>query len=88
MCNKHTNTQTTPQTINPTNRTPTPNINIQTTTHTITNSKQLKILQLNINGIRSKINELTLLTQQQNIDIITIQESKLTDKSNTPNIPK
>ena len=52
-----------------------------------TNKKQLNILQLNINGINTKLDELTQLTADQHIDIITIQETKLRPTSKTPKIP-
>ena len=51
------------------------------------NPKQLNILQLNINGINTKIDELIQLTIDQSIDIITIQETKLKPTSKTPKIP-
>ena len=39
-----------------------------------------------INGLKSKITELQQLIQQEQADIITIQESKLSDKTTTPKI--
>jgi glutaredoxin-related protein len=54
-----------------------------TTTNQDTDNK-LKILQININGIRNKINELNLLISKTKPDVITIQESKLTADSKTP----
>jgi len=44
-------------------------------------------MQLNINGIRNKITELKKLIDEENIDIVTIQETKLTPTAKTPNIP-
>ena len=45
------------------------------------NITQLKILQTNINGISNKILELQQLTTDEKLDIIAVQESKLTKKS-------
>ena len=55
----------------------------QTTTHPLTNNNQTKdknivILQININAIRNKIEELKNLVHSTQPDIITIQETKLT----------
>ena len=47
------------------------------------NERNLIILQVNINGINNKLEEL----KNTNADIITIQETKLTSKSNTPKVP-
>ena len=44
----------------------------------------LIILQININGIKNKLEELKLLIHDIHADIITIQETKLTPKANTP----
>ena len=60
----------------------------QTTTHPLTNNNQPKeknnvILQININGIRNKIEELKKLVHSTQPDIITIQETKLTQKAKT-----
>ena len=63
----------------------------QTTTRPLTNNNQPKdknivILQININGIRNKIEELKNLVHITQPDIITLQESKLTQKAKTPKI--
>ena len=76
-CKTHT-------TRNPTN----PPIHIQTQTTTPkSESKMIKILQININGINKKARELIETTKEHNIDIITIQETKLTQHAKTPSIP-
>ena len=49
--------------------------------------RNLIILQVNINGLRNKLEELKLLIHDTHADIITIQETKLTPKSKTPKIP-
>ena len=46
----------------------------------------LIILQANINGLRNKLEELTLLIHDTHADIVTIQEIKLTPKANTPKV--
>ena len=51
------------------------------------NITKLNILQCNINGISNKIEELKDLAINNKIAIITIQETKLTNNSKTPNIP-
>ena len=61
----------------------------QTTTNPLTNNNQPKdknivIFQININGIRNKIEELKKTRTQHLPDIITIQETKLTQKAKTP----
>ena len=48
--------------------------------------RNLIILQVNINGIRNKLEELKLLIHDTQADIITIQETKLTPKANTPKV--
>ena len=48
--------------------------------------RSLIILQVNINGIKIKLEELKLLIHNTHADIITIQETKLTPKANTPKI--
>ena len=48
---------------------------------------RLNILQININGLSSKIDQLRLLTKDEDIDIIAVQETKLKTNSKTPNIP-
>ena len=52
-----------------------------------TNERNLIILQVNINGINNKLEELKTLIKNTHADIITIQETKLTSKSNTPKVP-
>ena len=47
-------------------------------------NKTLNILQININGIHKQQQELEHIATQHNIDIITIQETKLTPKQKTP----
>ena len=42
------------------------------------------ILQVNINGNKNKLEELKLLIHDTHSDIITIQETELTPKANTP----
>ena len=51
------------------------------------NVRNLIILQVNINGINNKLEELKTLIKNTHADIITIQETKLTSKSNTPKVP-
>ena len=46
----------------------------------------LIILQVNINGLSNKLEELKLLIHDTHADIITIQETKLTPKAKTPKI--
>ena len=48
--------------------------------------RNLIIPQVNINGLRNKLEELKLLIHDTDADIITIQETKLTPKAKTPNI--
>ena len=48
--------------------------------------RNLNILQVNINGLRNKLDELKLLIHDTHADIITIQETKLTPKAKTPKI--
>ena len=48
--------------------------------------EKLIILQVNINGLRNKLEELKLLIHDTHEDIITIQETKLTPKAKTPKI--
>ena len=50
--------------------------------------KHIVILQININGIRNKIEELKNLVHNTQPDITTIQETKLTQKAKTPKIPQ
>src|SRR5207245_4484374 len=63
----------------------------QTTSQTNSESPPIRptcitIIQININGILSKIQELTILAKQLKADIILIQETKLNTKNKTPNI--
>ena len=58
----------------------------QTTNKTDQNNHNLKILLININSIQNKTAELNLLTKEQNLDILCIQETKLTSKNKTPHI--
>ena len=51
------------------------------------NERNLIILQVNINCINNKLEELKTLIKSTHADIITIQETKLTSKSNTPKVP-
>ena len=48
--------------------------------------KNLKIIQVNINGMQSKTEELKKLTYDEKADIITIQETKLKQTNRTPKI--
>ena len=48
--------------------------------------RNLIILQVNINGIKNKLEELKLLIHDTYADTITIQETKLTSKANTPKV--
>ena len=48
--------------------------------------RNLIILQVNINGLRNKLEALKLLIHDTHADIITIQETKLTPKAKTPKI--
>ena len=56
-----------------------------TTSHP--NQKLLTLLQLNINSITNKHEELKLLVTELQPDIITIQETKLKKHNKTPQIP-
>ena len=51
------------------------------------NERNLIILQVNINGINNKLEELKTLIKNTHADIIKIQETKITSKSNTPKVP-
>ena len=75
---------------------PTPAPHIPTPTHSHTRYKQktsktkhkeIKILQLNANGIRSTVEELKHLMITTQPDVVAIQGSKLTPASRTPQIP-
>ena len=48
--------------------------------------RNLIMLQVNINGLRHKLEELKLLIHDTHADIITIQETKLTPKAKTPKL--
>ena len=48
--------------------------------------RNLVILHVNINGIKNKLEELKMLIHDTHADIITIQETKLTRKANTPTV--
>jgi hypothetical protein len=48
--------------------------------------KNLHILQININGISNKIDELRALINLEKIDIVTVQETKLRPKTKTPTV--
>ena len=48
--------------------------------------RNLIILQVNINGIKNKLDELKLFIHDTHADIITIQETKLTPKAQTPKV--
>ena len=50
------------------------------------NRPQLTIIQLNANGVRNKMQELKILADESKTDIITIQESKLTETNRTPQL--
>ena len=50
------------------------------------NLRNLNILQVNINGIKRKPEELKLLIHDTHVDIMTIQEIKLTHKANIPKL--
>ena len=48
--------------------------------------RNLIILQIDINGIKNQLEELKLLIHDTHADIITIRETKLTPKANTPKV--
>ena len=48
--------------------------------------RNLIILQVNINGLKNKLEELKLLIHDTHADIITIQKTKLTPKVKTPKV--
>ena len=72
-----------PQNTNSSSPQPQPHITNSTSSK---KKKQLNILQYNINGINTKIEELKQLIEDQSIDIILIQETKLKSTSKTPKI--
>ena len=57
-----------------------------TQTHRPRSERNLIILQVNINGLRNKLEELKLLIHDTHADIITIKETKLTPKAQIPKI--
>ena len=59
-------------------------INNNKTQQQINAKKTIKIIQININGLTTKIHELNNLTDNTKIDIITIQEIKLKPTHRTP----
>ena len=63
--------------------------NNRTDSQHLSNKKTIKVMQLNINGLTSKIDELKELLDRPNmdIDVITLQETKLKKTSKTPKIP-
>ena len=76
---------------------PTPAPQIPTPAHSHTQNKQktsktihkeIKIIQLNANGIRITVEELKHLMRTTQPDVVAIQESKLTPASRTPKIPQ
>ena len=70
--------------------TQTTTLNSTTHSHATTshpNKKLLTLLQLNINSITNKYEELKLLVTELQPDIITIQETKLKKHNKTPQIP-
>ena len=59
-------------------------INNNITQQQINSKKTITIIQININGLTTKIHELKNLTDNTKIDIITIQETKLKPTHRTP----
>ena len=59
-------------------------INNNKTQQQINSKKTITIIQININGLTTKIHELKNLTDNTKIDIITIQETKLRPTHRTP----
>ena len=59
-------------------------INNNKTQQQINSKKTITIIQININGLTTKIHELKNLTDNTKIDIITIQETKLKPTHRTP----
>ena len=59
-------------------------INNNKTQQQINSKKTITIIQININGLTTKIHELKNLTDNAKIDIITIQETKLKPTHRTP----
>ena len=84
-------TPATPQTTS-TNSAPTPITpqitNLQQPQSAQQSKQDLKILQININGIRKKLTEWAHTMKTNNIDIVTVQETKLVNHHKTPIIPQ
>ena len=59
-------------------------INNNKTKQQINSKKTITIIQININGLTTKIHELKNLTDNAKIDIIAIQETKLKPTHRTP----
>ena len=85
-CTIYTPTQNVTTTQN-TDNTTVHNKQLPLTNNNQSKDKNIVILQININGIRNKIEELKNLVHSTQPDIITIQETKLTQKAKTPKIP-
>ena len=93
--NKQPNTTSVCDSNNTTSQQPTTTTTSQQPTYQQSESKEnnqpknydLKILQLNCNGIRNKSTELNLWLKENDIKIAAIQETKLTNKSKPPNFP-
>ena len=86
--NQNKTTTTTGQSTNTNNiRTVNNQTNKNNTTDTDKpHSQELTVLQININGIQSKTQELIQTVKDNDIDVITIQETKLQTKHKTPKI--
>ena len=54
--------------------------------HNSKSEKKFIILQVNINGIKNKLEKLKQLIHDIHVDIITIQETKLTPNAKTPKV--
>ena len=82
--------QIAPATISPTSSSPqtTSTTNHQQPKSTQHNKQYLKILQININGIHKKHTELAHILKTNNIDIATVQETKLANHHKTSTIPQ
>ena len=52
-----------------------------------TKNTNIIIIQINVNGINNKLHELQQLSKDTNADIITVQETKLTNTSKSPILP-
>ena len=53
----------------------------------VSKEHNLKILQLNIDAISSKVNELRMFLEKHDIDVFCIQETKMLKKDKTPKFP-